>query len=74
MEITELIDQYIKENNITFELRAINDDGEVILKQTSTISFDDVASYAMLCDDKFEKIALESFEDRNEDFSSSDDD
>lgn len=73
MNSYELIDKYIRENNITFELRAINDDGEVIVKQTSTISFDDVAAYAMLCDDMFEKIALESFEDRNEDFSSSSD-
>lgn len=53
------IDRYLQDNDVTFEIRAINGDGEVIGKFTSSTSADDVAGYAGLLDDLIERQALD---------------
>lgn len=58
---------YIRRNGITFELRAVNGDGEEILKETSQISFDDVSSFSGLLDDRFENMVVESEDAKNDD-------
>ena len=63
--IDNIIDDYIAENDIVFELRAVNGDGDVLVKFTGT-SGDDVSGYASLLDEQIEKLALESEESKLE--------
>ncbi len=62
----EATEQYIERNDVTFELRAINGDGEVLLHETSNISFGDVADLSTLLDERFEKIVQEAEESRQD--------
>lgn len=63
----QLVQEYIELNGVTFELRAINEDGEVLLKETSSLSFDDVADSAWQLDSAFLKLVQEANESRNDD-------
>lgn len=63
--IDNIIDDYISENDIVFELRAINGDGDVLVKYTGA-SGDDVSGYASLLDEQIEKLALENEESKLE--------
>lgn len=63
----EEIQHYIDQNGITFRLQAINEDGEIILQETSTLSFDDVAAYSGLLDNRFEALVLEAEESKDDD-------
>lgn len=64
--IDELIDNYLKNNEIHFELRAVKKDGEVVAKYSSGISADDVSGYAGLLDEKIMQLAIEENNDRHE--------
>lgn len=64
--IDELIDNYLENHNIHFELRAVKDDGEVVAKYSSDISADDVSGYAGLLDEKIMQLAIEENNDHYE--------
>lgn len=66
MDITQLVENYHKDNDIRYELRAVNGDGEVLVKYTDEISADDVASYAGLMDEKIMQMAIEADRDKKE--------
>lgn len=58
--------QYIEDNGITFELRALDSDGETIIKFTSQTSADNLVGDAWKIDRFIDEMALEQ---PDEDFS-----
>lgn len=58
----EQLEAYIEKFGIEFKLSAVNVDGDVILEETSTISFGDVADFATLLDERFEKLVISDLE------------
>ena len=66
--IDKLLEQYIENNNIRFELRAVTEDGEgeVIAMYTDMTSASDVAMYADRLDEKIMEEAIEAENDRIE--------
>lgn len=50
----DLIQKYHDSHNVVYELRALVD-GEVKIKFTSSISFDDVSGFATLADERMEQ-------------------
>jgi len=58
---------YINRNGITFKLQAVNGDGEIVLQETSSLSFDDVSAYSALLDERFENIVRASAESKDDD-------
>lgn len=60
----DAIENYIERNDITFELRAVNGDGETVVLYTSPTSFSDVADYATLADEAFENVVIRTEESR----------
>ena len=55
----EVIDRFIETESVKFELRAINGDGEVLVKFDSSFSADDVTGYSYLVDEKILQLAIE---------------
>lgn len=49
----EAVEKYIEQKGIKFELRAVDEDGEVIMVESSDQSFDDVAGFSGLLDERF---------------------
>lgn len=62
----DIYDKFVEQNNVRFEIRAINGDGEVLSKFTGT-SADDVAGFAELLDESIVKMARESYEHKDDD-------
>lgn len=56
----ELITEYLESNGITFQLSAIDADGEIIVKYTDEHSAEDVAGFAGLLDEYIIRQAIES--------------
>lgn len=63
----QAIENYIERNEVTFKLQAVNGDGEVLLQETSSLSFDDVSSYSYQLDAAFLKLVQESEEGKDDD-------
>jgi len=63
----DIIDKYIETNGITFRLQAVNEDGDVLVQQTSGQSFDDVSASSWQLDQAFHKMAMEAEEAKNDD-------
>ena len=61
----DLVRDYIEKHEVTFELRAVDGDGETLVRFTGN-SFDDVTGYASLADQTLEKLVQEDEEDRLE--------
>lgn len=61
----DLINEYTKTEGIMFELRAINGDGEVLIRYED-YSADEVASYADLIDQKILQMAIDWNNERHE--------
>lgn len=63
----EIIDKFLEDNEITFELRAINGDGEVLMKFTDHYAADNLSGDAWKIDEWIEQQALESEQTRLDD-------
>lgn len=61
-----LVEKYLEQNDVTFELRAINGDGDVLAKYSDQTSASGVAGFAELLDNDIEQLAYESEQDRLE--------
>ena len=66
METEQLIENFLEQNEITFELRAINGYGQVLMKFTDHYSADNVSGDAWKIDEYIEKLAIESQESKDE--------
>jgi len=62
----ELADKYIQDHGVTFILQAVDEDGEVIVQETSNLSFDDVSSYSWQLDQAFYKVVQDNEEARTD--------
>lgn len=67
MSIEETIEDFIERNGVTFELRAINSDGEVLISYTDDQSADNVSGYAGLIDEKMLQLSLDDLKHRDDD-------
>lgn len=66
-DLNEAVENYIARHKITFVMQAGDDDGEVILKETSKQSFNDVAMFASLLDDRLENMVIDDENARSDD-------
>ena len=57
--LDKVIDKFMIQNGVVYELRAVNSDGEVMAKYTSHIDASDVAGYAGLLDEEIMKMAID---------------
>ena len=62
----ELVEKYITDNGVVFELRAYNEDGDTLITYTGE-SFDEVSGFSFMGDQAFLKLVQESEEGRDDD-------
>jgi len=67
MDTEELIDKFLQDNDITFELRAVNGDGEVLMKFTDHYAADNLSGDAWKIDEYIEQQALDNYEHKDDD-------
>lgn len=67
MSIEKTIEDFLERNGVTFELRAINSDGEVLISYTDDQSADNVSGYAGLIDEKMLQLSLDDLKHRDDD-------
>lgn len=67
MSIEKTIEDFLERNGVTFELRAINSDGEVLISYTDDQSADNVSGYAGLIDEKMLQLSLDELNHRDDD-------
>lgn len=65
-KLDQIIESYAKKNDITYELRAVTADGEVLARYTSPIEAADVAGFAGLLDEKIMNMALDDAQESDD--------
>lgn len=63
MHYPEYIGELIDKDAITFEMRALDADGEVIVRAESSIDFHDLSMSTEILQEKLEKILVERHKD-----------
>lgn len=64
--IDKIIEAYTKKHDITYELRAVTADGEVLARYTSPIEAANVAGFAGLLDEKIMNMALDDAQESDD--------
>ena len=67
MDTDQIIDQFLEREGITFELRAINDSGEVLIKFSDHYSADNLSGDAWKIDEYIEQLATDNYEHKDDD-------